>query len=163
MVNVSMGTLSKGLGSHGGFVAVSERVRDLLVNRSRAFIYSTALPPAAAGAALGALDVIEGDRGLGARLLERAARFRALLRGGGIDTLGSASQVVPVLAGSNERALALAARLREAGILAVAIRPPTVPAGTARVRLSVTLAHSDEDLARAAEAVVGAARAEGIA
>jgi 8-amino-7-oxononanoate synthase len=161
-ISLSMGTLSKAFGGYGGFIACSEAMRDLLVNRARAFIYTTAPPPAAIGAALGALDVIEAEPGLGEKLLARAARFRERLRGAGLDTLGSASQIVPVLAGENEKALALAARIREAGILAVAIRPPTVPAGTARLRLSVTLAHSEEDLDRAAGAVIAAARAEGI-
>lgn len=158
-IAVSMGTLSKALGSVGGFVAGSESLRDWLANRARSFIYSTGLPPAAAGAALGALDVLEREPGLGAGLLARAAAFRAMLRAAGLEVGSGASPVIPIHAGTPERALDLAARLEAAGILAIAIRPPTVPAGTARLRLSVTLAHAPEDLASAAEAIVAAAGA----
>jgi 8-amino-7-oxononanoate synthase len=155
-VHVSMGTLSKALGGYGGFVACSEKVRTLLVNRARAFIFTTAPPPAVLGAALGALDVLEKNPGMGAELLRRAALFRQQLQTAGLDTLQSASQIMPVFVGDNARALALADRLREQGLLVVAIRPPTVPEGTARLRLSVTLAHSEADLARAAK-IIGAA------
>ena len=161
-VQISMGTLSKALGGYGGFIACSGPLRELLVNRARAFIYTTAPPPASLGAALGALDVVEKEPGLGAKLLARAARFRDRLRTAGLDPLRSESQIVPVLVGDNEKALALAARLRDEGILAAAIRPPTVPEGTARLRLSVTLAHGEEDLDRAAEAIIRAAQAEGV-
>jgi 8-amino-7-oxononanoate synthase len=152
-VNLSMGTLSKALGGYGGFVACSAAMRALLVNRARAFIYTTAPPPAAVGAALGALDVLEKNPGWGAELLRRAAAFRGRLRAAGLDVMQSASQIIPVQVGANARALALAEELRAAGLLAIAIRPPTVPEGTARLRLSVTRAHSEGDLVRAAEII----------
>jgi len=161
-VTIAMGTLSKALGGYGGFVAVSDRMREWLVNRARAFIFSTALPPAMLGAALGALDVLEQQPGGGGELLRRAAAFRQRLQAAGLDTMRSASQVIPILVGNNARALALAERLRTQGLLAVAIRPPTVPAGSARLRLSVTLAHTDAELERAAELIVSAARQEGL-
>lgn len=161
-VAVSMGTLSKGLGGYGGFVACSEAMRELLVNRSRAFIYSTAPPPAVAGAALAALSIVRGSPGLGAGLLALAREFRDRLRGAGLDTGESESQIVPVMVGDSARAVSLSARLRERGVLGVAIRPPTVPEGTARIRLSVTLAHGEADIERAADVVVSAAREEGI-
>ena len=157
-VNVSMGTLSKALGSYGGFVAVSAPLRAWLVNRARAFIFSTALPPAVLGAALGALEVLAQEPGRGAELLRRAAAFRTRLQAAGLDTLPSASQIIPIRIGDNARALAVAARLREQGLLVVAIRPPTVPAGSARLRLSVTLAHTPADLERAADLVAAAVR-----
>ena len=162
-VNLSMGTLSKALGSYGGFVACSETMCQWLVNRARAFIYTTALPPAAVGAAIGALDVLEQEPGRGSELLARAERFRAHLAREGVPTGGSACQIVPVMVGDNAKALAVAARLKASGILALAVRPPTVPVGTARVRFSLTLAHGDDDLAFAAEQVVQAVRAEGVA
>ena len=161
-ITVSMGTLSKALGSFGGFAAGSTAMRDWLVNRARPLIYSTALPPSAAGAALGALDVLRDEPGRGAELLRRAAFFRARLADAGFPDSGSRSQIVPVLAGDNGCALRLAARLREAGLLVVAIRPPTVPAGTARLRFAVTLAHSEDDLTRTAETLAAAAQAEGL-
>ena len=161
-VNISMGTLSKALAGYGGFVACSLPMRELLINRSRAFIYSTGLPPAAVGSAIGALRVIEQAGDLGERLLGRAALFRQTLADAGLSTGSSESQIVPVLVRENSRALALAERLKARGILAVAIRPPTVPAGTARLRLSVTLAHTAEDLQWAAEEIAAAASEEGV-
>ena len=161
-VNVSMGTLSKGLGGYGGFVACSTALRDLLVNRSRSMLYTTALPPAVAGAALGALHVLKEVPGLGARLLGNAASFRERLGEAGLDTGRSASQIVPVLVGENRRTLSLSRRLEERGLLAVAIRPPTVPEGTSRLRLSVSLAHTESDLEQAAGIISEAAREEGV-
>ena len=155
LVTVSMGTLSKALGGYGGFVACSETLRTLLVNHARAFIFTTAPPPAVLGAALGALNVLENNPGWGAELLRRAAVFREQLQFFGLDTMQSASQIIPLFVGDNARALTLADRLREQGLLVVAIRPPTVPEGTARLRFSVTLAHRATDLARAAE-IIGA-------
>ncbi|MHB8968902.1 MAG: aminotransferase class I/II-fold pyridoxal phosphate-dependent enzyme [Pirellulaceae bacterium] len=161
-VNLSMGTLSKALGSYGGFVACSETMYQWLVNRARAFIYTTALPPAAVGAAIGALDVLEQEPGRGRELLARAERFRAHLACEGVSSGDSACQIVPVMVGDNAKALAVASRLKASGILALAVRPPTVPVGTARVRFSLTLAHGDDDLAFAAAQVVQALRAEGV-
>lgn len=155
-VNLSMGTLSKSLGSQGGFAACSADMRALLINQSRAFIYSTALAPAAAGAALGALDVLEGEPDRGARLLARADGVRERLKAAGLDTGVSVSQIVPVIVGPSERALRVGQRLREAGFLAVAIRPPTVPPGTARLRLSLSLDHTEAELAALTQAVIAA-------
>jgi 8-amino-7-oxononanoate synthase len=157
-VNVSMGTLSKALGGYGGFVACSPALRELLVNRARAFIYTTGLPPSVIGSAIGALRVIEKAGNPGAHLLARAAVFRKLLQDEGLDVLNSRSQIIPVLIGDNARALAAAQRLKEVGILAVAIRPPTVPEGTARLRLSLTLDHTEDDLEWAARKIVEACR-----
>ncbi len=161
-VNLSMGTLSKALGGSGGFVACSEPMRSRLINHARSFIYSTAIPPVMVGAALGALEVMEREPGLGAGLLGRAERFRTRLRSAGVVTGDSGSQIIPVMIGDNERALRLHRRLLDEGVLVVPIRPPTVPSGTARLRLSVMLDHTDEDLDRAAEQIVRGMQAEGI-
>jgi len=161
--DVIVGTLSKALGGYGGFAACSAAMRELLVNRARSFIYSTALPPACLGAALAALDVLAGPGELGRTLLERAAGFRAILSDAGLNVGRSCCQIVPVLVGANDAAVALARRLAEDGILAVAVRPPTVPPGTARLRMSVTLAHDEADLQFAAEKLIAAARDLGIA
>jgi len=157
-ISVSMGTLSKALGGYGGFIACSSALRELLVNRARAFIYTTGLPPAVVGSALGALAVIQKAGNPGAELLRRAANFRKRLQDAGLNTLNSQSQIIPVLIGENAKTLAVAQRLKSKGILAVAIRPPTVPEGTARLRLSVTLDHSDEDLERAAGEIAAEAK-----
>jgi 8-amino-7-oxononanoate synthase len=161
-VDVSMGTLSKAMGSYGGFVACSTNLRELFVNRARALIYTTALPPSVVASSIAALDVLRTSPELGAELLKRAESFRKTLKAAGLDTMRSASQIIPVRVGENAKALALAERLRASGILAVAIRPPTVPQGAARLRLSITLDHSDNDLARAAQLIVAAAKAEGV-
>ena len=161
-VSVDMGTLSKALGAYGGFIAGSETLKRWLVNRARSFIFSTGLPPSCAGAVLGALDILEKNPEIGADLLRRADVFRRRLQAEGFNTGASVSQIVPVIIGDNQKTLALARRLRSHGILAAAIRPPTVPAGTARLRLSVTLEHTPEDLDRAAEILMAAAREESL-
>jgi len=153
-VNVSMGTLSKALGGYGGFIACSSSLRELLVNRARSFIYTTGLPPSVVGSALGALAVVEKAGNPGVELLARAAIFRKSLQQAGLVTLNSESQIIPVLIGENARTLAVAQRLKSKGILAVAIRPPTVPEGTARLRLSVTLDHTAQDLEWAAQEII---------
>jgi 7-keto-8-aminopelargonate synthetase-like enzyme len=151
--DVIVGTLSKSLGGYGGFAACSAAMRELLVNRARSFIYSTALPPACAASAIAAIDVLAGQPQMGTELLSRAKAFREDLAARGLKLGPSACQIVPVMVGANDKALAMADRLRERRILVTAIRPPTVPAGTARLRLSVTLAHTPADLAAAAAAM----------
>jgi len=153
-VTVSMGTMSKAMAGYGGFVACSENLRKLLVNSSRAFIYTTAPPPAVIGAALGALDVFEASPRLGSILQANADYFRSLLHEAGLDTLDSRSQIIPIVIGDNEKAVAASKKLREEGIIAAAIRPPTVPAGSARLRISITLAHLVDDLERAAKLII---------
>ncbi len=151
-----LGTLGKALGSFGGFAAGSRLLRELLVNRARSFIYSTALPPASAAAALAAVEIVSREPGLGADLLQRAAALSSALCAEGFQ-VPAASQILPVPVGDNRRALQLAAKLEAQGVLAVAIRPPTVPEGTARLRLSVTLAHGAEDVSFAARSIAQAA------
>lgn len=150
--DILMGTLSKSYGGYGGYVAGSRELCAWLVNRARSFIYTTAPPPATMAAATAAIERARDGRG--AALLERAAGFRSRLRDAGLDTGASDSQIVPVMIGDNQRALDLATRLRERGVHVVAIRPPTVPAGTARLRFSITLAHSASDLERAADLLI---------
>lgn len=153
-VDVCIGTLSKALGCYGGFVACTDKLRDYLVNRARSFIYSTALPPPVLGAALGAITLLESHPGLADILRQRAALFRGLLERANLNTLNSESQIVPLVVGSNQAAMALSERLRDRGILVVAIRPPTVPEGTSRLRFSVTLAHEERDLISAANTII---------
>ena len=158
-VTLSMGTLSKALAGYGGYVCCSEQMRSYLVQHSRSFIYTTAPPPAQVGAALGALDVLEQTPNMGSTLLERASRFRAALHGNGLNTLRSESQIIPVVVGENEKVMRIAQCLREQDILVGAIRPPTVPEGTARLRISLSLAHSDADIDRAIELITQAVHA----
>jgi len=148
--DVIVGTLGKALGCYGGFAACSETIRSLLINKARTFIYSTALPPPTVGSALAALEVIKQSPDLGSELLRRARLLRDLLAEEGFALGESESQIIPVMVGENERAQEFSEALKEEGLLAVAVRPPTVPEGTARLRLSVTLAHQEEDLEKAA-------------
>jgi len=151
--DVVMGTLGKALGGFGAYVAGSRTLIDWLVNRCPGFIYTTALPPAVLGAADAALDLVPGMDAERERLLRDAQRLRELLARRNYDTLGSSTQIVPVVIGSEEDALAAARRLEDAGILAVAIRPPTVAAGTSRLRLTLSSRLDDAAMQRLLDAV----------
>lgn len=141
-----IGTFSKALGSLGAYVACSEPLRDYLVNRCGGFVYSTALPPPVLGAIDSALDILPDLEGSRAYVAKLAARFRDEAHALGYDTGLSSTQIVPVIVGSADAALCLSGRLREAGFWATAIRPPTVPEGTARVRLAFTAALTECDV-----------------
>lgn len=139
-VDVCMGTLSKALGAQGGFVGGSRALVDWLQNKARAYIYSTALAPASAGAALAALSIAREDDAGRKKLFALSARLRAGL---GLEGDGP---IVPVVVGETSAALDLSAALWDAGFLAPAVRPPTVPEGTARVRFSLTAGHTEEQI-----------------
>ena len=145
-VDLVMGTFGKALGGYGAFVAGPALVRDWLVNRCRGFIYSTALAPPAVAAAQAAVDLLPELEARRTGLARAADRVRAALRRLGLDTLGSDTQIIPAVLGSEADTLAGARLLEGAGILAVAIRPPTVPPGTGRLRLALSAAHSAADL-----------------
>jgi 8-amino-7-oxononanoate synthase len=147
-VPLQMGTLSKALGAYGGYLCASAAVVDLMRNRARTLIYSTGLPPAVAAGAIAAIDLIEREPGYAALPLAKA---KAFARRAGLQE--PQSPIVPVLLGSAETALAASRLLEEHGFLVVAIRPPTVPAGTARLRLTFTAQHPDAEIERLAELV----------
>ena len=150
---IVIGTFSKALGGFGGYVACSETVRDYLVNRCGGVIYSTALPPPVLGAIDAALDLVPFMDAERARVASLAMRFRAGASAINLDTGASTTQIVPVILGSPEAAVAMSGRLRQTGFWAVAIRPPTVPTGTARLRLAFTAAHEESDIDRLLEAL----------
>jgi 8-amino-7-oxononanoate synthase len=161
-VDIHMGTFSKALGSQGGYVAGDRRLVDYLHNRARSFIYSTALAPPVLGAIDQALEIVVREPAR-RRFLRRESQYlRQGLLAAGLDILGSETQIVPVLVGENDRTLEFAARLMDQGLMAVALRPPTVPPGRARVRFSLSAAHAPEDLQRAREAIVTTARSLGL-
>ena len=157
-----MGTFGKALGSFGAYAACSAGLREFLVNRCGGFIYSTALPPPVLGAIDAALDLLPGLETLRTELQETSARVRDAFRAGGLDCGGSSTQIVPVIVGGEDAALDLARRLEDEAMLAVAIRPPTVPPGTSRVRLSLTAAHGPDDISRLVEAVPRLARSNAL-
>ena len=150
---VVVGTISKALGSSGGFVAADEVIISYLINRSRSFIFSTALPPAAVGAALAALDVIAEEPERQAHVQALAVQLRAGLEAAGYSTAPSETQIVPMMLGEAEVALDMEKRLRAGGVLARAIRPPTVPPGSSRLRFNLSAAHQPEDVQQALDVV----------
>ncbi|MBN3033380.1 MAG: 8-amino-7-oxononanoate synthase [Candidatus Saganbacteria bacterium] len=153
-VDIVMGTLSKALGSLGGFVAGSSELIDFLKNKSRSFIYTTALPPAACAAALAALELIESEPKLlrnlrmNSRFLKEKVEevFRPPFNGDLKVAATFESPIVPIIVGEAGKAKRLSEQLFDKGIFLSAIRPPTVPEGTARLRLTVTALHTKEDI-----------------
>jgi 8-amino-7-oxononanoate synthase len=147
-VPLQMGTLSKAIGGYGGYLCASPAVIDLIHNRARTFVYSTGLPPATVAAAIAALDLIEGNPAYAALPLAKARRFTRLL-----NLPEAASPIVPIVVGEAEAALKASHALEAEGFLVVAIRPPTVPAGTARLRFAFSAAHPDAEIERLADIV----------
>jgi 8-amino-7-oxononanoate synthase len=147
-VPLQMGTLSKAIGTYGGYLCASRPVIELMPNRARTLIYSTGLPPAVVAAAIAALDLIARDPDYASRPLAKA---KAFTHRAGLPE--ARSPIVPIIIGSAEDALAASRRLEDEGFLAVAIRPPTVPEGTARLRLAFTAAHPDAEIERLADLV----------
>ena len=147
-VPLQMGTLSKAVGAYGGYLCASAPVIELMRNRARTLIYSTGLPPAIVAAAIAALDVVERDPGYAARPVQNA---KAFTRRAGLPE--AQSPIVPVIVGEEEATLAASRLLAEQGFLAAAIRPPTVPAGTARLRLTFTALHPADEVARLSDIV----------
>jgi 8-amino-7-oxononanoate synthase len=147
-VPLQMGTLSKAIGAYGGYLCASAPVIELMKNRARTLIYSTALPPPVVAAAIAAIDLITADPALTAVPLAKARAFTARA---GLPP--AKSQIVPLIVGTSEAALAAARFLEAEGFLVVPIRPPTVPPGTARLRFAFTARHDDADIARLADLV----------
>lgn len=154
-VDVVMGTFSKGCGAYGAYVACSEKIREYLINRCYGFIYTTALPPAVLGSIDAALDLVPVMDEQRARLHANADYLRSCLREMGWPTGASDTQIIPVIVGEEEKAMALSAFLEEKGIMATGIRPPTVEDGQSRIRLTLTALHTR----RHVEQVVAAFRA----
>jgi 8-amino-7-oxononanoate synthase len=160
---VKVGTLSKALGTQGGFVCGSRRLIDWLVNHARPYIFSTALAPPLAASARRAVAVVQSEPQRRRHVLALAERLRQELHGLGINMGRSSCQIVPLIVGEARKAIVLSHRLEEQGFLVPAIRPPSVPEGTSRLRISVTAGHTESDVTRLVEvlknALTDAARA----
>lgn len=156
-VAVVMGTFGKALGSFGAYVACSAKLKSYLVNRSAGFVYSTALPPGVLGAIDAALDLMPELDAERRRLAQAGERIRGCVRAAGLDPLASSTQIVPAVIGGELETVAASGVLEAAGILGVAIRPPTVPRGTSRIRLAASAVHSDAELDLLADALLTAA------
>jgi 8-amino-7-oxononanoate synthase len=147
-VDVQMGTLSKAAGCYGAYVCGKKTLREYLVNKCRSFIYTTALPPALAESARVALRIIRDDVPLRRKLQASSDDLRVKLKALGFDGMNSTTPIIPILVKESSRAQAMSRKLLEQGIYVPAIRPPTVPEGTARLRITVTAAHTQEDFDR---------------
>ena len=162
-VDVIVGTLGKALGGYGAYVCGSAELVDFLVNSARPFIFSTAPPPPAVAASSAALELLQERPKRVEKLRANAAALRSGLREQGLEPAGSETQIVPLVIGEADDAMALCERLLEDGLFAQAIRPPTVPPGTCRLRLTVMATHAIADLRRAARSIGTAARQLGLA
>ena len=152
-IDLVMGTFSKALGSFGAYAAGSRALIDYLVNACSGFIYTTAPPPPVLGAIDAALELVLGMDAERERLNGMSARLRQALAGAAIDTAGSTTQIVPAVVGDEAETLAVSRRLEAEGMLAVAIRPPTVPRGSSRIRFALSAAHASEDVERLISAI----------
>ena len=161
-VAIQMGTLGKAFGSFGAYVAGDKHLIEFLLNSARSFIFSTALPPAICGATLAALDIVEQEPERRNKLWLNRDRFVQGLKSLGIDPSETETPIIPIMIGSSEKAMQASLLLLESGVFASAIRPPTVAEGTARIRTTVTAAHSFADI-DAALAAFGALKEKGYA
>ena len=150
--DVVVGTLGKSFGVAGAFVAASDDVVSLIRNRARSFVYSTAPPPMVARAAIAALELVREADDARDALLANALELRTRLRSLGFDLPDGNSQILPILIGENDRTMQLSAKLLARGVFVQGIRPPTVPEGTARLRLTPMATHRPEQIERAIEA-----------
>ena len=157
-----MGTLGKALGSYGAFVAGSRELIDLLINRSRSFIYTTALPPASAGAALEALRLIEREPERRDRLHRNASFLKDGLASAGFDIGASETFIIPVIIGDARECVGMAEALLDEGVFAQAIRPPSAPEGSSRLRVAPTSEHTSADIEFAIEAFTRAGKKRGL-
>ncbi len=152
-VDLIMGTFSKALGSFGAYLATSKKVTEYLINTCRSFIYSTSLPPAVVACNLTSLELVREDGNRRKKLLAISQYFRDRLKNAGFNVKGS-SQIVPIVIGENAKTLGLTKRLQEKGYWVLPIRPPTVPAGEARLRFSLTCHHDMETLQKLIEDIL---------
>lgn len=156
---IQMGTLGKAIGTFGAYIVGSRDLINYLINKARTFIYTTALPPAICAAAMAALDLIEKEPERRVRLWENRHHLHEGLRTLGFDTLDSETPILPVLSSNSYKAVRLSEMLFDQGILAPAIRPPTVPKGTSRIRMTVMATHTPTDLKQVLETLAEAKRA----
>jgi 8-amino-7-oxononanoate synthase len=152
-IDITIGTLSKAFAAQGGFVCGSFQLINYLINKSRAFIYTTAVSPAICGAALKAIELIKKSEGKRKSLSDNAKYLRRRLTALGFNTGKSQTQIVPVITGSIEATQALSKKLFDAFAVAPAIKPPTVPEGQARIRISLTSGHTKEDIEKLIKAI----------
>jgi len=150
---IQMGTLGKALGCFGAYVAGSRKLIDYLINKARSFIYTTSLPPSVCAASIAAIDIIEDEPQLRQNLWDRIKFFRKGLKEAGLNTMQSETQIIPILIGEADVAVRISKDLMDKGVFVQAIRPPTVPEGTSRLRITLMATHSWDDLKYALETI----------
>jgi len=163
-IDVQMGTLGKGFGSFGAYAAASAEICDYLVNKARSFIFSTSLPPAVLAASLAALELVDSPEGdeLRERLADNLALFKGRLTASGFQTMGSETQIVPIFVGPAQATMEFSRQLLEEGLFVQGIRPPTVPAGSCRLRCTIMATHEAGDLEQAAQSIAKVGRQLGV-
>jgi len=152
-IDISMGTLGKALGGFGAFVAGSHRLREFLINRARPFIFTTALPPAVIASGIAALELLEEEPEMRARLWENVGFFKKEIEDFGFNTLQSETQIIPILVGDTSLTLRMGEMLLEEGVFIQGIRPPAVPQGASRLRITLMATHTQKELECALEAI----------
>ena len=163
-IDIHMGTLGKGFGSFGAYAAASGTICDYLVNKARSFIFSTSLPPAVLAASLAAIDLVDSPEGgqLREKLAANVALFKERLTAAGFRTMGSETQIIPIFVGPAEATMEFSRELLEQGIFVQGIRPPTVPAGSCRLRCTIMATHETADLEFAADAITEVGKKLGV-
>jgi glycine C-acetyltransferase len=163
-IDIHMGTLGKGFGSFGAYAAATGEICDYLVNKARSFIFSTSLPPAVLAASLAALDLVDSPEGarLRERLGENLALFKQKLTASGFQTMGSETQIVPIFVGPAQATMEFSRQLLAQGLFVQGIRPPTVPAGSCRLRCTIMATHETEELEQAAQTIAEVGRRLGV-
>ncbi|MDP1853139.1 MAG: 8-amino-7-oxononanoate synthase [Candidatus Omnitrophota bacterium] len=159
---IQMGTLSKAIGSFGAYVCGVKTLIDYLINRARAFIYTTALPVCVCASSIAALDIIEGDCLLRDKLREKIKFFRDNLRSFGFSVSNDPTPIIPLLIGDAGRAMEFSRRLFEEGVFVQGIRPPTVPKGSSRLRITIMATHEEKDLCYASGRIANVAKGMGL-
>lgn len=150
---IQMGTLGKALGCFGAYVAGSRKLIDYLINKARSFIYTTSLPPSVCAASIAAIDIVENEPQIRQDLWDRVKFFRDGLKCAGLDIMNSETQIIPILIGEADKAIKISRNLLDKGIFVQAIRPPTVPEGTSRLRITLMANHSLDDLKYALDCI----------
>ena len=150
-IDIIIGTFSKALGSFGGFAAGVKKIKEFLINRARGFMYTTSLPPSVLASSIAAIKIIENGHGLRDSLWKNVGYFKEGLKNMGFDIMGSESHIIPVFVGDNHKTVEMSQMLLKEGVFVQGIRPPTVPSGKSRLRVTVTAVHRMEDMDRALE------------
>lgn len=155
-VDIQMGTLGKAFGSYGAYAAISRDMRELLINKARSFIFSTSLPPAVLAASMAAVAIVRSAEGKGLRekLLRHACYFREQLITSGFTLPRGSTQIIPIVTGTTEKTMLFSHKLLEAGIFVQGIRPPTVPAGSCRLRCTLMATHTRQQIDSALQQIV---------